>query len=107
MNPNPFYLKFITGNIRVCQGCKGSLRAAGFSLPDPPYDLCVARAEKRPYRDNSGNPVTPTTYKPSHYHLAFTCIQAVEPAFFPNRLQIPNDIQNELTPEHKSFVWYT
>ena len=105
VNPNPFYLKFITGNIRVCQGCKGSLRAADFSLPDPPYDLCVAHAEKRPYRDNSGNLVTPTTYKPSHYHLAFTCIQAVEPAFFPNCLQIPNDIQNELTPEHKSFVW--
>ena len=25
-NVNPFYLKFIAGNIRVCQGCKGSLR---------------------------------------------------------------------------------
>ena len=28
-NPNPFYIKFISGNIRVCQGCKGSLQTAG------------------------------------------------------------------------------
>ena len=25
-NVNPFYLKFIKGNIRVCQGCQGSLK---------------------------------------------------------------------------------
>ena len=25
-NTNPFYLKFITGNIRMCQGCRSILR---------------------------------------------------------------------------------
>ncbi len=36
-NPNPFYLKMITGNIRTCQGCKGSLRCADSSIPGPPH----------------------------------------------------------------------
>lgn len=25
LNVNPFYLKKLTGNIRICQGCRGSL----------------------------------------------------------------------------------
>ena len=50
-NPNPFYLKFITGNIRICQGCRQSLRTSTGSIPEPPYNLVVARSEKRPYRD--------------------------------------------------------
>ena len=54
-NPNPFYLKFITGNIRICQGCRQSLRTSSGVIPDPPYNLVVARSEKRPYRDSSGD----------------------------------------------------
>ena len=53
-NPNPFYPKFITGNIRICQGCRQSLRTSSGAIPDPPYNLVVARSEKRPYRDSPG-----------------------------------------------------
>ncbi len=103
-NPNPFYLKFVTGNIRTCQGCKGSLRSAESTIPEPPYNICIARAEKRPYRDTSGNLVTPTAYKPSHYHLSLTCIHAVEPTFAPHNLKVPSDVQCQLSPEHKHFI---
>ena len=48
-NTNPFYVRFIEGNIRVCQGCKTSLKCANGSLPAPPFDLCCARAEKRTF----------------------------------------------------------
>ena len=51
LNPNPFYLKFIRGSIRTCQGCRGSLRAGDSSIPGAPNDLCIARTKKRPYRD--------------------------------------------------------
>lgn len=104
-NPNPFYLKFISGNIRTCQGCKGSLRAGDSSIPASPNNLCIARAEKRPYRNNSGNLVTPTTYKPSHYHAMLLCIQAVEPHFVPHSLQVPSDISPQLTMDHKNHLW--
>jgi hypothetical protein len=104
-NPNPFYLKFIRGNIRTCQGCKGSLRASDSSIPDPPNDLCIARAEKRPYRDNSGVLVTPSTYKPSHYHAQLACVRAAEPSFMPHTLNIPPDITEQLTREYKYVIW--
>ena len=54
-NCNPFYLKFITGNIRMCQGCRHTLRLVDGTVPPSPNDLTIARAEIHPYRDSSGN----------------------------------------------------
>ena len=34
-NPNTFYLKFIQGNIRMCQGCRNSLRSVDGKVPPP------------------------------------------------------------------------
>ncbi len=65
---NPFYFKFIVGNIRICQGCRQSLRSSDNSIPIPHYDLAVARAEKRSFRDNEGNLITPTKETVCHYH---------------------------------------
>ena len=33
-------------NIHICQGCRQSLRTSSGLIPDPPYNLVVARAEK-------------------------------------------------------------
>ena len=80
-NVKPFYLKKLTGNIQVCQGCRGSLRMADGSIPGPPYDIVVARMEQRPYPDHNGTLRTPTKFSASHYHVFLTCIQAGEPNF--------------------------
>ena len=58
-NVNPFYVKFIAGNIRICQGCKGSLKTSDNRIPTPPFDIAAARSENRPFRDASGNLITP------------------------------------------------
>ena len=104
-NPNPFHLKFITGNIRICQGCRQSLRTTSGLIPDPPYNLVVARSEKRQYRDSSGELVTPSSYSNAHYHVAVSCISRVEPTFHPSTLKIPADITGQLGWEHKSFLY--
>lgn len=70
-----------------------------------PNDLCIAHAEKRPYRDNSGNLVTPTTYKPSHYHAELSCVRAAEPSFIPYDLNIPPDVLEHLSSDHKYVIW--
>ena len=100
-NVNPFYVKFITGNIRVCQGCKGSLKTTDNHVPTSPFDMAVAHAENRPFRDTSGNLVTPKRVTVYHYHCRPQCIQAVEPYFILSSLLIPNDIKPKLTPVHK------
>ena len=73
-------------------------------IPDTPYNLVVARYEKRLYRDSSGELVTPS-YSNAHYHVAVSCISLVEPTFHPNMLKIPTDIAGQLGWEHKSFLY--
>ena len=102
-NTNPFYLKFITGNIRMCQGCRCSLHSDG-AIPAQPYDLTVARAERRSYRDSSGNLITPSKPTTSYYHCRVDCIQAAEPHFIPRSLRVPADIYSRLSPVHREYL---
>ena len=82
---NPFYIKVITGNIRICQGCRDTLYTVDGQIPAPPYmyDLTIARAEQLSYRDTSGNLITPRKATTSHYHCWIECIKAAEPNFVP------------------------
>ena len=100
---NLFFVKVLGGNIRVCQGCRGSLRLTNGSVPSPPFDLVIARMEKRSYRDATGILKTPTRPSAAHYHLKITCVRGIEPNFIPTpeNFQIPNDILPLLTFQHR------
>ena len=87
-NINPFYVKFIQGNIRMCQGCKTTVRLSDSSIPPPPFDLVVARSERRQFRDKNGTLVTPRQEQTCHYHLRLDCIIAAEPNFITHSLRI-------------------
>ena len=99
-NTNPFYLKKLSGNIRICQGCRGSLRLASGVIPNPPHDIVVARLEKRQYHDPSGVLKTPAKPSAAHYHPRLSCIKAANPTFVPVSLHIPSDIRLALSFEH-------
>ena len=51
INVNLFYLKVLSGNIRVCQGCWACLR---------PADGSIGHFERRPFHDQSGSIKTPS-----------------------------------------------
>ena len=104
VNTNPFYLKFITGNIRMCQGCRQSLRTMAGNIPAPPYNLTVARKERRTFRDASGTLVTPQREAAAHYHCCVSCIKAADPTFLPQSLQVPVDILSRLLPIHQEYL---
>ena len=80
---HPFFVKCITGNIRMCQGCRSSLRSPGGGIPNPPFDLAIARFERTPYRDRNGELKTPAREQASHYHLNVVCVHVVSPSFIP------------------------
>ena len=84
-NVNPFYLKPLSGNIRVCRGCRGSLRLPNGSVPAPPFDIVVARMKKRSFHDSDGTLRTPMCPSAAHYHahLMYTCCGAKSCCFNP------------------------
>ena len=104
INVNPFYFKFIVGNIRMCQGCRTSLRTTEDLVPAPPFDLVIARVERRSFRDSSGNLVTPKRPSACHYHCHPRCILAVEPLYALSSINIPQDVLVLLTPIHKEHL---
>lgn len=103
-NSNPFFVRFIHGNIRVCQGCRSSLCSVDGNIPKAPFDLAVARFEKRPYRGKTGELVTPVREQAAHYHLKVGCIRCASPQFVPTGLTIPLDVSPLLTATHKEYL---
>ena len=101
-NVNPFYLKKLAGNIRVCQGCRGSLRTEDGNIPSPPHDIVVALLERRQFRDSSGCLKTPSRPSAAHYHVRLSCLRASDPSFVPTSLIIPSDVT--LTSQHRELL---
>ena len=104
LNVNPFFLKQLTGNIRVCQGCRGNLQQANGNIPDPPYDMVVAQFENRPYRDASGTLKTPYRVSAAHYHARFVFVHVGDPGFVPSLLVIPQDVLSRLSGIHQQHL---
>ena len=104
LNTNPFYVKFIRGKIRMCQGCRQPVKSISGSIPSSPFDLVIARSERRSFRDKSGTLVTPLQEQTCHYHSSLQCVKAVEPHFVPSALKVPVDVAPELTVVHKEYL---
>ena len=98
--PNPFYVKFISGNIRVCQGCKGSLKTTDNRIPTHPFDIAAARSENRPFRDASGTLITPKRATTTVVHSAYKQLNLI----LLSSLVIPADMKLKLTP-CTSSIW--
>ena len=102
-NINPFCLKQMNFRIKVCQGCRGPRQSSLRTVTDTPFDFCVARKERRTYKDpQMGQLCTPARESDAHYHLRVACIQAAEPPFVPYLLVIPDGLP--LTECHKNFI---
>jgi len=97
-NSNPFFVHYITGNIRVCQSWSDG------SVPAAPNNIVIARLEKRPYFDKaSGMWCYPQKETHSHYHLKLKCV-VTAPLFMLSTLQVPPELFNDLLPGHKELL---
>ena len=88
----------------VCQGCRGSLWLPNGLVPAPPFDIVVARMEKRSFCDSDGTLRTPMRPSLAHYHAHLACIRAVEPNFVASTLRVPADVSQLLTPQHHQYL---
>ena len=79
--------------IKICQGCRKSLKTSLIEIPFPPYDIYISRKEQRPFFDKTiGDMRTPSPETDLHYHLNADCIRAVEKAFDPHHICVPEDL---------------
>ena len=86
---HPFALKFVGGNIRMCQSCRLSLREVDGTIYNAPYDLCVSRLEKRPFwHAASQSWCSPSRESNAHYCVKVSCIRSCCPTFISAMLSI-------------------
>ena len=102
-NTNPFFLRVIEGNIRMCQGCRTSLRNIDGSIPLAPYDFAIARFE-RSFRDKNGEIQSPMREQAVHYHLKLAYVMAICPDFVASHLLILSDVLGKLNTTHLEYL---
>ena len=102
----PFFVKFLTRQIKICQGCRSGYQRdhKGNSLPPPPYDIVIGHFERQQYCDR----VTGLSRLPRetcvHYHAYPPCIRAKHPTFQCNELHISAEVLANLSGSHKLFL---
>lgn len=102
---NPCILKFVSGNIRICQSCRGSLRSEAGTPLSPPLDLCVARLGKRQYWNSTANErCVPSKETNSHYCARVACVQFAYPTFVSSSLVVPDNVLVKLNSVHKNYL---
>ena len=89
----PYYLKCLTNQIKVCAGCR-----LGYSNRNPPYDICVVHRESR----NILNPLTKQNMNVPvnvHYHATIQCIMIKDQAFEPTKVVIPDSLKQKFSAQ--------
>ena len=104
----PFVLKFITGNVRICQSCRYSFREVDGTVYSAPYDPCVSRLVKKPFWHKasqiSQSWCTPSRESNAHYCARISCIRSCSPTFIPSMLTVPPDLVVKLNDTHKAYL---
>ena len=99
---NPFRVHFITGNISICNGCKGKYdKKLG-----PPNNICLQHEEWRTFT-LPGSSEKQSRFGNVYYHCSVACVMAVWPTFIPSSVLVPMEVQSKLLPEHKHWLYVT
>jgi len=94
---SPFTLTFITGNIRVCHGCRQKYHKPAL----PPHNLCVRHKEWQSFGpiDNQQ-----TRFGNIYFHCNLPCVKAVWPSFSSEMLHIPPSVVVQLLPAYIELI---
>ena len=109
VNASSFQVKFLTGAIKVCAGCRNGYQRGpdGKGLPPPPYDLCLVRKEQHLFYNVASGRQQLSALRNVHYHANLTCPKACCQSFDRSQVQIPDEMRNKVLPEHWFFLLQT
>lgn len=74
------------------------------SIPTPPYNIVIARMERRQFKDSTGALCTSSRPSAVRYHLKLACVRTVDPYFVSSFLQVPLEIKSTLTSVHRCHL---
>lgn len=102
---NPYFMKFLPKQIRICQSCHSGYQHGlnGEPLP-PPYDIIIGHFERQQYSDQVTGLTQLSGETCVHYHAFPQCILAKFPDFQPTELSIPTEVFMKLNATHKLFL---
>jgi len=96
--PNPYTLSFIKGNISMCIGCHNR-----YTNKQPPNDLCIKHQEWRQFTPQ-GTDSPQSKFSNVYYHCRPECVWLRCPDFVPPQLEVPDEVQEQLSPIHKAHL---
>ena len=94
----PYHLKILTKQIKVCAGCRFGFNNA-INLPEPPYNMCIAHEES--FQVSIPKFTTKTV---AHYHANPSCIWKNDACFIPHLLEIPPLVEIKLKQANKQYL---
>ena len=102
---NPFVLKFLQANVKVCAGCphQSNTFRANETDPLPPYDIVICHREIRRWKEDGEIRQSPTPQN-TYYHADVSCIRKNNPDFETSMIVIPPNLKKELKIEHKLYL---
>ena len=102
----PFSVRFISGNISVCSGCKQRFpRKPTGAVCDPPNDIVIQHHEERTFK----SPTTGLlTSKPgnAYYHVNLACLWTNWPGLRGQDIRVTSDVAAKLFLQHKAVLYH-
>ena len=99
----PYYLKMLTKQIRVCSGCRFGYDNE-VCVPAAPYNMCISHQESYQVSPRSQQVSRFTTKTVVHYHANLDCIWKKNPNFIPTSLKIPSEVMSKLVEANKTYL---
>ena len=100
-----FFLKWVSKRITVCQGkCQRPMRDEQGRIYPPPYDLCLARKERRSFRSPLDGMKKLGKGSDCHYHFKRSCVENGDPPYQGERIIIPPEVSVRMTQAHKDIL---
>ena len=96
---SPFELCFVTGNIRVCRGCRQRYPKP----PQPPLDLCVRQQEWQEFVPTGSSSIQ-ARFGNVYYHVNTPCIQTRCSYITSDMLVVPAAVAVQLLPVHTELL---
>ncbi|KAJ7323726.1 hypothetical protein OS493_031144 [Desmophyllum pertusum] len=91
--------------ISVCQGkCERPMRDEQGRMYPPPFDLCLARKERRSYRSPLDGMKKLDKESDCHYHLKISCVEKADPPYKGEKINIPPEINVRMNQAHKDAL---